>query len=114
MFIRSLSKRDLSNIVYMLEKAYSFTFPQARKILQLNAPLTKEILGDLVFISILKQDGETYTVDTESVRIWRRYNLEVDYRILSYSDFKKTYFKNKGICVDVPTYEGRTSWDAEE
>lgn len=114
MFIRNLDKDDLSTILDLLGRYDGCTFAKARSVLGFNATVTRNVLEDLVFIGLLDHDGELYSVNPANVKLWEKYNREIDYKVFVRSDSAKMYFKEKGVQSDVPTYDGYDSWDKEE
>lgn len=113
MIVRELEKDDVETILDTLDLLDVFRFPDAQRSLGLNSVLTSQILEELVFFRLLTHTGNCYAVNRANVLLWKRYNREMDYRVMWQSDNNKTFFKEKGICVDVPTYEGKTEWDEE-
>lgn len=111
--LRQLDKDDVELILDILDDEDVFTFADARRSLGMNATVCKDIMDDLVFFGLVSKNGDLYAVDRANVKLWKRYGREPDYRVLARSDALKTYFNDNGINTDVPTYEGKQSWDDE-
>lgn len=112
--LRQIDKDDVETIVEMLDAKDVFTFAEARKILGMDASLLSDIISDMLFFGLLTQDGEKYAVNRSNVNLWRKYNRELDYKVLCRSDTAKTFFNQNGVNADVPMYADIEDWDTEE